>query len=428
MKSGFGMLNKESMIKKAQEILVENDLGGYTIPTHGLYPFQWNWDAAITALGWAKFDEPRAWLELVTLFKGQWDNGLLPHIVFHEHSDTYFPGADVWGAVNEVKSSAISQPPVLATVAKIMFEECLDKANAKEELNSLLPQIIDWHIWWYRDRDPENTGLVVSYHPWESGMDNSPAWDDALDDVPVVDWEYTRLDTDHIDGDQRPHKSQYDRYLYLVDFYKKCQFDAKHMYENCPYKVQDISIISILHKATKDLVELCELCEFDHPNVDTLKQKLVLTESAISTLWHEPSSSFLSKNTINNQWCEEITSAVLLPLYGELATKEQAQKIHTLLDEWVTASPYAIASTHPSSDKLEPKRYWRGPVWLHINWMIALGAETYGFNKTSEEIQKKTAELLNVAGFFEYFDCNTGEGCGGDDFSWTAAIALHWIY
>lgn len=46
----------------AIDILRENDRGHYTVPTMGLYPFQWNWDSCFTALGQSHFDLDRAWL------------------------------------------------------------------------------------------------------------------------------------------------------------------------------------------------------------------------------------------------------------------------------------------------------------------------------------------------------------------------------
>ena len=52
------------IVAAAQAVLRDNDRGGYTVPTSGLYPYQWNWDAAFCALGWITFDEPRAWREL----------------------------------------------------------------------------------------------------------------------------------------------------------------------------------------------------------------------------------------------------------------------------------------------------------------------------------------------------------------------------
>ena len=128
------MKNQQLFIEQAKSILVKNDVDGYTIPTHGLYPFQWNWDAAITALGWMKVDESRAWLEVEMLLKGQWDNGMVPHIVFHKPVDTYFPGPDVWGVKNKIPTTAISQPPVLVTGVKMMFEQAQDKALAEVQL------------------------------------------------------------------------------------------------------------------------------------------------------------------------------------------------------------------------------------------------------------------------------------------------------
>ena len=102
----------KALLKHAVEILQGNDLGTYTVPTHGLYPFQWNWDSCLTALGQAHFDEARAWVEIETLFDHQWDDGMVPHIIFHKEDEGYFPGPDVWKTGRAVPTSGITQPPV----------------------------------------------------------------------------------------------------------------------------------------------------------------------------------------------------------------------------------------------------------------------------------------------------------------------------
>ena len=107
---------QNDLMTRAKEILHRNDLGGYTVPTHGLYPFQWNWDSCLTALGFAHFNEPRAWLEIETLFANQWDDGMVPHIIFHAEDAGYFPGPAVWRTDTKTKSvptSGITQPPLL---------------------------------------------------------------------------------------------------------------------------------------------------------------------------------------------------------------------------------------------------------------------------------------------------------------------------
>ena len=112
-----------TLTEQARSILQSNDRGGYTLPTAGLYPFQWNWDASVNALGWMTFDAPRAWEELRWLFKGQWrggpNDGFVAQINFHEESDTYFPGPGEWGTDGApgteglgTRTSSISQPPL----------------------------------------------------------------------------------------------------------------------------------------------------------------------------------------------------------------------------------------------------------------------------------------------------------------------------
>ena len=61
----------DALFDQAAEILRRNDLGTYTVPTHGLYPFQWNWDSVLSALGQFHIDEARACTEIETLFEHQ---------------------------------------------------------------------------------------------------------------------------------------------------------------------------------------------------------------------------------------------------------------------------------------------------------------------------------------------------------------------
>ena len=105
-------MQEESAFARAVAVLQENDRGSYTVPTKGLYPFQWNWDSCLTALGQQHFDEARAWTEIETLFAHQWPDGMVPHIVFHKEDEGYFPGPGVWMTGRTPETSGITQPPV----------------------------------------------------------------------------------------------------------------------------------------------------------------------------------------------------------------------------------------------------------------------------------------------------------------------------
>lgn len=415
------------LVTLAQETLRKNDNGGYTIPTEGLYPFQWNWDSGICALGWHTFDEPRAWQELHYLVKGQWDNGMIPHIIFHGPSEQYFPGPDQWGLQDRTPpTTSISQPPLLATVVRIMIERARDKQQTADEVRQLLPALLAYHRWWYKDRDPYQTGLVVSYHPWESGMDNSPAWDEALDRVPRVSREYHRRDLEHVDSDQRPVQAQYDRYLYLVDFFKEQDFDSQAIYDHCPYRIQDIGIISILHRGTLDLIAMTEEL-LPEEDVSDLYAALKRTVTALPQLWSESRQTYVNRDLVSGELIHLVTTGCVLPLYGQLLGKDQAHHMAEQIEHWIADQPYGLSSTHPDEPEFDSKRYWRGPSWLHINWLIANGLDYYGETAARDKMVEASRRIVDGHGYWEYYNPITGEGYGGPNFSWTAAIAQFWL-
>ena len=188
------------------------------MPTKGLYPFQWNWDSCLVALGWARLDEARAFQEIETLLTGQWPDGMVPHIVFHQPDPGYFPGPERWGTRHVPMTSGITQPPVAASCVRRILEGARDPGSAERRARDLFPKLLAWHRWFHTVRDPDGTGMVTTLHPWETGMDNSPAWDEVLARVEVApDLEpYVRKDTTHVDPSMRPTKAEYDRYMTLV--------------------------------------------------------------------------------------------------------------------------------------------------------------------------------------------------------------------
>ncbi|HVH45739.1 MAG TPA: hypothetical protein VM925_25475, partial [Labilithrix sp.] len=111
-------MNEKTLRASAEAVLQANDRGGYTIPSAKLYPHQWNWDSAFAAIGWAHLDPRRAARELHMLLRGQWKDGLVPHIVFNPAAAHYEPGPATWqtdgapGAPTNAQASSITQPPV----------------------------------------------------------------------------------------------------------------------------------------------------------------------------------------------------------------------------------------------------------------------------------------------------------------------------
>ena len=93
---------RERLAARAQEVLRQNDMGGWTRAASDLYPHQWSWDTGFIAIGLAHLDTRRAARELLTLFQHQWKTGKVPHIVFNPEAppDSYFPGAEHWASAD----------------------------------------------------------------------------------------------------------------------------------------------------------------------------------------------------------------------------------------------------------------------------------------------------------------------------------------
>ncbi|MDJ0827947.1 MAG: trehalase family glycosidase [Rhodobacter sp.] len=401
----------------ARDILRGNDRGGFTVPTAGLYPYQWNWDSVFAAMGFATFDRDRAWRELETLFEAQWPDGMVPHIVFRADEPSYFPGPSVWQAdKGPLPSSGISQPPVAATVIARLAAQDPDRAAR------LFDPLDRWHRWWHAARDPDGTGVIAITHPWESGRDNLPDWDRPGDAVDVSGvGTYTRRDTSLVDTDQRPKKKDYDRYLALVQFGVDRGWDYARIAAETPFFVADPGITAILLRAERDLRALAEAFGRDPVPIDA---RIARLEAGHERLWNPDAGAYVSRNMRTGERAPWATSASFLPLFAGV-TARKAELLGTL-DRFSRSVRYLVPSFDPDSELFDPLRYWRGPAWAIVNWMIADGLRQCGEDAWAARIRSDTAKLIGESGFAEYFGPLGAEPCGGGSFSWTAAIWLAW--
>jgi glycogen debranching enzyme len=408
----------------SQATLRANDRGGYTVPTARLYPFQWNWDSAFVAMGFSTFDENRAWREIERLLEGQWADGLIPHIVFHAPSDDYFPGPDVWGTTHTPPTSGITQPPVLATAARRVYDTAMNRADAEARMAAIYPALLRNHRWWQQARDPFRTGLVATLHPWESGMDNSPAWDRALARVPTdTTTPVRRRDTTLIDASMRPHAVDYQRFIHLVDCFRAVSWDPARMFATSPFRMACPGTNAILLRAEHDLLALSQRFGTAAEQAE-IAQRIAGLHGGIANLWNRRAGLWTARDLIDDTPVETGTSAGLLPLYARTATPEQCTRAAATLRRWAGRVCFLVPSTDPESPSFEPLRYWRGPVWPVMNWMIADGLDWCAQPAFAARVRADTAGLIDVAGLMEYFDPMDGKGAGGTDFSWTAAIRL----
>ena len=411
-----------NLINKAQKTLLGNRRKGYTLPTNNkLYPAQWNWDSAFIALGYSYFNLNYAIKEITTLLDGQWKDGMVPHILFHNPNTNYYPNYTAWNCGNKIRSSGITQPPILATILKLILDKNKISNKQTKEIKKIVKKIIRFHEWFIKFRDPNKTGLVSILHPWESGYDNSPIWDEPMAKVTIEkNLKYKRADNKLIKPDQRPLNIDYDRYVSIKNNLRKKKYNPKEIFKSSLFNVVDVGFNSLFLKANKDLIQISN--KF---NIETSKisNYVKVTEKNILKLYDKKKGIFFSKDIRNNKkiYIPSITNYFIL--FADLDNDFINNRLIKNLKNHNKNDKYFFSSIKPSHNSFEEKRYWRGPVWINCNWFIYQGLKNKDL-KFSNYVKKKTIKLLEKSKFYEYFSCKNGQPMGAKNFSWSASLYL----
>ncbi len=411
--------------ESAREILRANDRGGFTVPTRGLYPHQWNWDSAFVALGLATFDESRACAEFETLFDAQWDDGFLPHIVFRRDDPDYFPGPSVWNAGSHLPTSGITQPPVAASIVNSLWRTATD-GPVKNRLSALFPKVLAWHRWFHKYRVGVDCAAATITHPWESGRDNSAEWEapSAAIDTSAVK-PYRRRDLQHAGAEMRPTDLDYDRYLALVDFGRKNGWDHEIIGKHGPFRVADVGTTMILLRANRDLAQLADDLGYSDAR-NELEGYIAQLEAGVDCLWDDGARTFCSRDMRTGRLSGLVTNTSFLCYYAGAGSPAQRRHMAVHWERMSHSVAYMAPSHDPDDSRFDAVRYWRGPVWIVVNYMLAKGFEENGLFDWAERLRTESRRLIGGHGFREAFSPMSGSGTGGDDFSWTAAMWLAW--
>jgi hypothetical protein len=429
-------------IKKAKAVLNRNWTGSYTIPSSSLYPHQWNWDSGFIAIGYSHYNVRKAIQELTHLFDAQWKNGMLPQIVFNRNSlGQYFPEPDFWrtdlspDAPDTCLTSGITMPPIHAVAALKIYENAKERGEAADFIKWIYPRLLSFHRYLYRERNIDGDGLIYIRHPWESGMDNSPSWDRVLEKIDLTNIplpHYERKDTkSDVAADMRPSKTYYDYFVYLLELFRKSNYEERKIVKECPFLVGDPLFNAILCASNEALMKIGDSL---HEPYNEVEEWYTLTAAAIrNRLYHDEHGIFDAYDIRAGGLLEIETASGFVPLFGGAASSKQAGRIYQYLNSGsFCALHQGNCFTFPSYDtqKEDFKRenYWRGPVWINVNWMLMQGLRRYGFKQRADSIARDILELPMRFGFYEYYDSFNGMGYGSKDFSWTAALFIDTAY
>jgi glycogen debranching enzyme len=415
----------QSLAARAVAVLNRNDTGLFVKPGPRVYPFQWNWDSALVAIGFARVDPERGRAEVRSLLRGQWADGMVPHMVFHPQSVDYSPGPEVWASADcpgapDVATSGITQPPVLASAVRALHEADPDPPFLEE----VLPALEAWHRWLERERTFDDSGLVAILHPWESA-DNAPRFDAALARIDPRELTFTRSDRRHVDEAERPTDLEYGRYFAIVERLRDCRYRPASL-DEAAFAYVDLCFNSVLAVAEADLALLFAEIGGGGERASAGATRL---RGALAARWDENRAAYREHDLHGGDGTTE-TVADIFPLYAGVPDERQARKVFAE-SLWSPErfgpsedAPWGVTTVSKASVAYDPRRYWRGPVWVNVNWFLVRGLERCGLPAAAEELRRLTLRLVETSGFAEYYHPETGEPLGSSDFSWSAALTL----
>ena len=91
--------------------------------------------------------------------------------------------------------------------------------------------------------------------------------------------------------------------------------------------------------------------------------------------------------------------------------------------DFYTCPTYSLTAAN-----IDYQKYWRGPIWINMNWLLYHGLLRYDMEEAAQIIKQNSLALIKEFGFHEYFDPRKKEvenlACGTDQFSWTAALCI----
>lgn len=426
------------LFDEAKKVLEMNDRGSHTVPAPGLYPHQWLWDSCFIAIGMRHYDIERAQREILGLFRGQWANGMLPNIILSKEKHG---SHDIWrswanhNAPENVHTSGITQPPMVAE-AVVRVGEKMHKRERRIWYQAVLPGLLAYHQWIYKERDPHGEGLALLVHPWETGLDNTTPWMSALHEHQLASWirlvdklklgwiiNLFRSDTKTIPAEERMDVIDS---LALYSTHRRLRrknYDVQRILAHALFTIEDVNFNAMLIRANQQLVEIAK--EVRHELPPELVESMHKTEKAFEQLWDPYSSEYYSREFVSHRLLKTSSIGALIALYTGTISKDRAEKLVKMLeDEHRFGSNFPVPTVPLDSELFKPFNYWQGPTWVNTNWLIIDGLKRYGFHDHAAALRESTIEMVARFGFSEYFNPIDGAPAGVENFSWTAALTI----
>lgn len=318
----------------------------------------WQWDSYFHALAYRYVEPHLAHDQLRVVIDHQRADGMIPDAVHDEGTVTH---------LNYPVDADVTKPPLLAWAAWKLYERDGDR----EFLDEIYEPIVRWNNWWFEQNDLDHNGLCEYQHPYSSGLDDSPLWDDGM---PV-------------------ESPDLNSYLCLQQ--------------------EALSKIA-------DVLGLEDDARLWARRADEQARRM------IANGWDQQAGLFWA--TRLGQRVNVRTPFNLFPLItGRMPADIAARLVEHLTDENWFWTRYPVPTVARNDPKYDPLKMWRGPTWVNINFLIIEGLQHSGYASLARELRRRTLEMIQGQDdIYEYYHPETGQNPpnAASTFGWSAAIFI----
>lgn len=395
-------LDVDEVRRSAREVLESHwREPGFTCPNDTTYPWLWLWDSCFHAMVWAELGEPdRALSELAVALGGQHRSGFVPHLRYLDRSrvhDEFWQHRPVGSAPS---ASSITQPPVYAMTV-------VDLARRGIDVPDELVERATAGLWFLLDRRRRSpAGLIELVHPWESGCDHSPRWDDLM---------AVGLSVDGPDPYDEQH--WFDRKGELLASVHRDAEGAPLW--NDEFAVGSVAFSAITAHGARELAALTGDALLEDAAAD-------LT-AALATRWDPQRRTFVDDGPTARGSGRCRTAEALLPALVVRDADIVVDVAAELTDVDALGGAFGPAQVHRDEPTYRPGSYWRGPSWPQLDHLLAVALATSGVAEgeaAARLVAHGSAAGAVCSGWAEYWDPDDAAPGGAVPQSWTTLAVL----
>lgn len=302
------------------------------------------------------------------------------------------------------KSEDRSQPPVGAAMLLELYKKYQDKWIVEQ----LYPGMLKWNGWFLENRSTGKGTL---------------AW--GSDPIPVI---Y---------GNRWEWEGVHDTYGGALE----SGLDNSPMYDDIPFDkeknilmLEDAGLTGLYIMDCQALMELAQILGKTE-DVELLKERKEAAQKGLEGLWDEERGFYYNRRTDTGEISLRISPTNFYALFSDAVPEEHVRRVieEHYYNEEEFYGEWMLPSSPHNDPAFEDQDYWRGRVWAPLNFLVYLAFKKQGLTKECADLAAKSKYIFQKEWdahrhVHENYNSITGEGCDAHNsdkfYHWGALLSV----